>query len=170
MLRRYLQAADTAAEFDIFASEPWNDTGLYLEAGVTYRLEAQGQWLDKSVPTGPVGGNDGRFHLGEMAHIIGSAIGRIESLVKKYGGNADADLLMTRRHDDMPWFCLVGAIASGEGVDARGQLMHHEYKEIGEGCDWTPAKSGYLYAYANDAWHFYDNNRGRVRLKVSRVG
>lgn len=26
----------------------------------------------------------------------------------------------------------------------------------------------YFYAYANDAWNFYENNRGSVRLTVSR--
>jgi len=26
----------------------------------------------------------------------------------------------------------------------------------------------FLYGFANDAWHFYDNNRGSVRLTVRR--
>jgi hypothetical protein len=30
-------------------------------------------------------------------------------------------------------------------------------------------KSGYLYAFANDAWGFYGNNRGSVQLTVTRM-
>ena len=33
----------------------------------------------------------------------------------------------------------------------------------------TVAKPGYLYAFANDSWHFYDNNRGSVRMVVERT-
>ena len=33
----------------------WNVTGLFLEAGTTYRFTATGQWLDGSVPCGPGG-------------------------------------------------------------------------------------------------------------------
>ena len=40
---------------------------------------------------------------------------------------------------------------------------------IGAGCEVKPKRSGYLYAYTNDAWNFYDNNRGSVQLTVTRV-
>lgn len=154
---------------DVFANRPWNDIGLYLEAGASYELQAEGEWLDKDIPTGPEGTKDGKFHLGEVAHVVGSAIGRLESLFKALGGSEKADFVGTRRHEKIDWFCLVGAIANGTGVNQRHELQEHETKAIGKGCRWKPKKSGYLYAYANDAWHFYDNNRGRVRLTVTRV-
>jgi hypothetical protein len=40
---------------------------------------------------------------------------------------------------------------------------------IGTGCEYKPKRSGYLYAYANDAWSFYSNNRGSVQLTVTRA-
>jgi hypothetical protein len=65
------------------------------------------------------------------------------------------------------WFQLVGAIANGAGEDA--EMGPDEVIPIGKGCDYQPKRSGYLYAYANDAWNFYDNNRGSVQLTVTRV-
>ena len=158
-----------SVSLDVFAADPWNDTGLYLEAGVTYAMTATGQWLDKSVPTGPAGSNDGKFHIGELAHVVGSAIGQAESLFKYFTKNESADFIMTRRHEGFPWFCLVGAVANGTGVDPDGKPIPHETWAIGDGGPRTPGKSGYFYAYANDAWRFYGNNKGRVRLTVTRA-
>jgi hypothetical protein len=31
----------------------------------------------------------------------------------------------------------------------------------------TPQKSGYFFAYANDAWNCCDHNRGRLQLTIS---
>jgi hypothetical protein len=91
--------------------------------------------------------------------------GRAEDLFKKLTGNKAADFYGTRRHDDIPWMCLVGCIANGE-VDANGKWIPHEAFRIGTGTVYTPKKSGYLYAYANDAWRFYGNNRGHVEMNV----
>ncbi|MBB4189292.1 hypothetical protein GGE07_005974 [Sinorhizobium terangae] len=32
----------------------------------------------------------------------------------------------------------------------------------------TPSSSGYLFAFANDAWQTYDNNRGSVKSTIAR--
>jgi uncharacterized protein (DUF2235 family) len=151
----------------IYAIEPWNATGIWLEAGVTYRMTATGEWKDKSVPCGPGGTNDGKLHLGEVAHLLGSFVGKFEGIFKDVGGNEQADFLTTRRHEEMPWFCLVGAIGNGGGVVAQVHDAHQIFM-IGEGATVTPEKSGYLYGYANDAWGFYHNNRGKVSLTVAR--
>ena len=37
------------------------------------------------------------------------------------------------------------------------------------GAPLTVARRGYMHAYANDAWGFYGNNDGTVRLTVTRV-
>ena len=157
------------ATVDVFAVEPWNETGLFLEEGVDYELEASGEWLDSSIPCGPGGTRDGKPHLGEIAHVVGSMMGRVEESFRRLRGNESADFLITPRHDRWPWFCLVGAIANGAGASTAGLSHPHEVEKIGTGRPWTPKKSGYLYTYANDAWRFYFNNSGHVRLTVRRA-
>ncbi|MNG38564.1 hypothetical protein D3C84_1263230 [compost metagenome] len=51
-------------------------------------------------------------------------------------------------------------------MDAKGYLIKPETFKIGKGCSYTPKRSGYLYAYANDAWNCYGNNRGHVALQL----
>ncbi len=170
---RPLLAAGESCEFPIYALNPWNETGLYLEKGVTYRFEASGEWLDRSVSCGPGGTNDGDFQPAELAHMIGSALGELETLFRKMTRNDQANFRFTKRHERLggkrvPWFCLVGAIANADGVDNRGEPHPHETFRIGAGTSYTPEASGYFYAYANDAWNFYENNRGSVMLVVSR--
>jgi hypothetical protein len=41
----------------VFASEPWNWTGIYFERG-EYELDAHGEWLDQARPVG-LGGTTG---------------------------------------------------------------------------------------------------------------
>ncbi|HJV25205.1 MAG TPA: DUF2235 domain-containing protein [Aromatoleum sp.] len=156
----------TPLTIDIFAAQPWNDTGLWLEAGITYTFFASGEWMDSSIKCGPDGADDGKFQPAELAQIAGSALGWVESVYKKLARNSEADFRFTKRHEDMPWFCLVGAIANGGGVDAKGHTVPHEAFAIGDGVTYTPKKSGYFYAYANDAWNCYGNNRGRVQLTI----
>jgi hypothetical protein len=166
---RLVRALDGAApvQLRIYAAQPWNPTGVWLEAGETYTFKAAGEWLDSSVRSGPQGTDDGNFQLAEAAHLAGSIFGKAEELIKKVTGNKAADFRFTKRHEDMPWFCLVGAIANGGGVDAKGHLEGHEAFMIGAGCSYKPRRSGYFYAYANDAWNCYGNNRGRVDLTIS---
>lgn len=161
-------ASGQSKTVDVFARDPWNATGIWLEAGVDYEMTATGEWKDKSIPAGPGGANDGDFHIAELAHVFGSALGKLETLFKSVGSNERADFLMTRRHEDMPWFCLVGAVGNGAGVVDHVRDPHQVFK-IGEGTTIKLEKSGYLYAFANDAWGFYDNNLGKVTLTVRRV-
>lgn len=156
----------TPLSIDIYASQPWNDTGLWLEEGVTYTFQATGEWMDGSIKCGPGGTNDGHFQLAELAQIGGSALGQVEDWFKNLSGNKAADFRFTKRHEAMHWFCLVGAIANGGDVDAKGHLAPHENFLIGAGCTYMPRKSGYFYAYTNDAWNCYGNNKGRVQLTI----
>jgi hypothetical protein len=153
---------------DIYAREQWNDTGIWLEAGQAYDFAASGEWMDDSIKCGPEGTADGHFQLAELAHVAGRGLGHLERWFKKLSGNRSADFRFTRRHEDCPWFSLVGAVANGGGHDAKGHRVPHEHFLIGGGrLKWKPSRSGYLFAYANDAWNCYGNNRGRVRLAVS---
>ena len=157
-----------SATFPIYASMPWNSTGLFLEAGATYKFEATGEWLDSDVPCGPDGTDDGKFQAGEVGQVIGSVFGQAESLFKSATGSKVADFWLTKRHEKLPWFTLVGVIANGK-TDEEGAVTH-EVMNIGKGIpNVAVAAGGYLYAYANDAWNFYGNNRGSVNLKVTRV-
>jgi len=168
-----LLSAGDSRVFTIYAMLPWNETGLYLEAGVTYQFKSAGEWLDRTVTCGPDGTNDGDFHPSELAHLAASALGELESLFKKVTKNQEANFKFTKRHDRLegdrvPWFCLVGAIANGGGATSNGKPAEHDTFRIGSARSYKPVQFGYFYAYGNDAWNFYENNRGSVTLTVSR--
>jgi hypothetical protein len=163
-------AKKTDSEFvEIFARERWNATSVFLESGVAYQLTATGQWLDGSVKSGPKGSKDGKFELSEIAHLASSGLGKLEDLFGKITGNVKADFWWTKRAEKFPWFALVGVIANSDGAGPTGSLLDHETFLIGDGMTISPTKSGYLFCFANDAWHAYDNNRGSVRLTIKRL-
>jgi hypothetical protein len=165
----YRAARSLPASLNVFARDPWNATGLWLEAGVEYRFQAHGEWLDDKVSCGPEGTRGAKLALVQLGHLVGDAIGKAETLYKRLTKDADADFRFTRRHEGAPWFCLMGAIANGGLPDAQGQPAPHETFVIGKGCAYTPLKSGYIFLYANDAWGFYGNNRGHVVVTVEAV-
>lgn len=153
---------------EIYAREPWNPTGLWLEAGKSYRFEAGGKWVDGSLVCGPSGTEDGKFELSELAHIGANMWGKVEEVFREVTNNPHAEFRGTRRHDSIPWFCLTGAIANGRG-ETDGSAERHEEFQIGMECVYKPQRSGYFYAYANDAFDFYGNNRGYVTLTVHQL-
>jgi uncharacterized protein (DUF2235 family) len=154
-------APGAKASMDVFASPHWNATGLYLEAGVTYRFSASGEWLDAGAKFSPAGGEVDGHHASDIGRLAASALGKVEHLFNA-ATHDDNDFWFTRRVESAPWFVLVGFVANGEG-EARGETF-----VIGGGCSFTPAASGYLYAYANDAWQAYANNHGSVLMTVAR--
>ena len=147
---------------DVFASQHWNATGLYLEAGVAYRFAAAGEWLDAGAPFSPAGGEVGGLHASDIGRLAASALGSVEHVFNA-ATDADSDFWFTRRLERAPWMALVGFVADGEGT-ARGETF-----VIGAGTRFIPAADGYLYAYANDAWQAYANNHGSVALTVERA-
>jgi len=148
----------------IFADTPWNETGLWLEAEQEYQFTATGEWMDGKRKCNPSG-----FERGKLVHWVSSLLSQGEGLFKKMIDNESANFFFTRRHDDDPWLVLMGAIANGGIRIPDGTMIPHETFVIGEGTTYTPKKSGYFYAYANDAWGFYGNNLGHVRLKVRLI-
>ena len=163
-------AVGQSVERAIFAINPWNETGIYLEAGAVYELSATGEWMDGSIVCGPDGAKDGKFQPGEIAHLAGTLLGKVEKLYQYVTGNKSADFKGTRRSEDYPWFMLVGAVANGGEPTIDGTPEPHQLFRIGTGCQMDSlTKSGYLYCFANDAWNFYGNNRGSVRLTVRRL-
>ncbi|HBE67317.1 MAG TPA: DUF2235 domain-containing protein, partial [Planctomycetaceae bacterium] len=167
---RRLKSVGDSLSVSVYARQPWNATGLWVDEKHAYDLSASGRWLDKNVSCGPGGTHDGDFQLGELAHLASSLLGQAEGLLQRASGNEEIDIRGTRRHEEYPWFCLVGAVANDINPDVSGTPLRHEHRLIGESLkNFQPRKSGYLYAYANDAWHFYSNNRGSVVLTVKRV-
>lgn len=67
---------------------------------------------------------------------------------------------------------LVGVVGNDNGKKPTNghSPVPHQRIAIGKGTNdpVTVTKGGYRYAFANDAWGFYGNNRGSVRLTVTR--
>lgn len=124
--------------------------------------------MDGDIPCGPAGCDDGKFQLSKMAHSVSSLLGKAETLYQKFTQNHTADFWYTKREEEYPWFALVGMVAndvpSGSQQDEK---LPHEVFLIGDTTTFTPKASGYLYAFANDAWQTYHNNRGSVTLTVT---
>lgn len=150
------------AQMDVYASQRWNATGLYLEAGVSYRLSASGEWLDAGTTFSPAGGELGGNHAADIGRLAGSVLGGVERVFNTVT-RSQSDFWFTRRVETIAWLALVGFVANGVGTDQGETFV------IGAGCSFTPAASGYLYAYANDAWQAYANNHGSVALTVARA-
>lgn len=169
---------ESSGPIAIYARNPWNETGLFLEAGASYAFSAEGEWLDKNVACGPAGTKDGKFSPGEIAHVVSGLWGKVEDAVNAFKDKPGVNLIGTKRHEHFPWFALVGAIANdgpqnGVNPTPDGTPYPHQTFLIGNGLSEPlvikPTEEGYFYAYANDAWNFYDNNRGSVALTVKRV-
>jgi hypothetical protein len=154
---------------EVSAREPWNETGLYLEAG-DYSFVADGEWLDGSIPSGPAGITGlRRFNpLVERGRLVGTLSGKAGKLFRLVSGNKAANFIGSPREEDAPWMSLVGVVAN-DAIPVQGAFNVHERFVIGADTRYRVTKSGYLYAFANDAWGFYVNNHGSVRLTVKRM-
>ncbi|MGH3909805.1 MAG: phospholipase effector Tle1 domain-containing protein, partial [Pseudonocardiaceae bacterium] len=160
-------AAGESATVRVHARDPWNWTGLYLEPDA-YSFTAQGQWVDHTIRSGPEGTTGPRRFLPtEGLRLLGTLFGRGKVLFRRVTRNPVADFLLTRREEDLPWMSLVGVVAN-DATEIERELKVHERIRIGAGTNYRVTKAGYLYAFANDAWSFYGNNRGSVQLTVTR--
>jgi hypothetical protein len=152
---------------EVFAGRRWNAAGLYLEEG-RYSFQAAGEWLDRGIAVGPGGTWDGRFHPSEVFQLVGSSVGWLQESFRQLSGNEAAMLLGAPRVSGAPWMALIGVIAAID-VDDDGAQRPYRPFIIGRKCEQRVQRGGYLYAFANDAWSFYDNNRGSVTLTVTRL-
>lgn len=160
-------AAGKSWQTVVYANEPWNATGLYLEPG-HYDFVAEGEWLDRSVPAGPDGSADGNFYLDELSNVVKTIRGWWETSFKKITHNRVPDFFGTKRVEGVPWMALVGEIADCRLDPKTGAQEPYTPFTIGSGCGLDVEIGGYLYVFANDAWGCYDNNRGSVTLTVTR--
>jgi hypothetical protein len=161
-----------SATVDVYASRPWNQTGLYLLRG-RYRFEATGEWLNGSTPTGPAGTRWISFHPSGLFQLAGSFTGWWEEHFRHWSHNEAATFFGAPRFAAAPWMSLLGTVAAQrfDEHDKKecGALKPYKPFTIGDRTEQPVDHPGYLYAYANDAWGFYANNRGSIRLTVTRL-
>ena len=152
-------------EVVVEATRSWNAAGLYVEAGGRYRFVADGQWSTPLGRSGPAGLR--RWPV--VGDMFGFVVNAVERGLRWLVDNPEAELIGARREADEPLMMLVGLVAN-EVTDATGEIAIADEKlVIGDSCEATVTRSGYLWAYANDAWGSYGNNDGGVTVTVSRV-
>ena len=156
-------------EFDVYAKQTWNWTGVYLEAGTKYRFSAKGQWMDGTISCDPDGSSDVGFSIKKVGPLLGNFMGLLEQGYKRLTGRESADFVGSKRFEHADWFQLVGAVADGGNPGRDGTHDRLTAFAIGKEYEFTPEKSGYLYCFANDAWNFYGNNRGFVTVTLSEI-
>jgi hypothetical protein len=164
---------DNCVTVTVEADTRWNATRVFCRKGEKYRFTARGEWLDKSLRAGPDGVNR-QWAAGMIVFPLVWGAEVIRDIYRRVTGNDRAENLVFRfgrRHGWMPLMRLMGVVASGRGADekTKRQAAHQSF-DIGRGPVTQKIEAdGYLYAYANDAWSFYSNNRGRVSLTIERV-
>ncbi|MEZ9233036.1 DUF2235 domain-containing protein [Vibrio amylolyticus] len=126
----------------VFAAEKYNRTGVFLEAGKTYRFTSQDSetWYDAAIACSVSGWDRSGVTLGFKEIAI-------------------ATMEPFRRVPDANWFELCASIGSDD----------RETFRIGLNTSYTPSTSGELCPFANDLERFYGNNRGLVQCTVERV-
>lgn len=137
-------AVGSSITVPIYAREQWNATALYVRRGENYRLTAAGQWRDSQIaPTGPQGGGFGLLRN---------------------------PFWFLKRCRGEKWMALMGAVSALANPSAAGDAAELLQFHIGADIIMLGLnKDGYLYAFANDAWAFYDNNTGSVMLRIERL-
>lgn len=153
---------------EVLARLQWAATGLWLEPG-TYSFTATGEWLDRGEPAGPEGLGSRPWRSNVM-YAVADLWGRTESWWRAHK-DPEAEFLGTKRWEQAGWMTLIGVIANGAGSSEAGDrgVDGHQYLVIGSGAVVEVGTAGYLYAFANDAWGMYGNNRGSVLLTVHRT-
>lgn len=156
---------------DVFAAQPWNWTGLYLEPG-EYELTATGEWLDRTGSHDADGVRAGRLHLPDLFHLANVAASGIQDLLKGLTRDEAVTIFGAPRLGGTPWMALVGAVAAPDFDPGDGhQLPYRQFPIPTKPSALTvPAdRAGYFYAYANDAWGMYGDNRGSLSLSIRRT-
>jgi hypothetical protein len=162
---RTLTALGHSAEVTVEARQGWTATGLYLDPG-TYRFAATGEWRSAGDRCGPAG-DTSKWHF--SGNLFSRVVGAAEKALRAVVRNPEAELVGTRRAPEHPWMSLIGVVAN-ERTNAVGLVESpDEHMFIGTGTTGTVTRGGYLYAFANDAWGFYGNNDGAVRLTITRT-
>jgi uncharacterized protein (DUF2235 family) len=154
---------DGSTRFPAYAHKWWNASGVEVDAGEKYRIEASGAWTDKGTPSGADGYESKAWFL-QLAE--GS-----------------------RRLEERPWFSLVAAIHPRPDLEANNPDSENLFTGLLEsaisgvariddessliaapnGCEIEISESGFLYFFANDSPYSYGNNSGFLTVEVTRI-
>lgn len=127
----------------IYASELYNQTGVMLEKGATFRfsLDSNNQWYDKGTPVTSKGWSRNGQSIGVKSLSI--------ELLSPY-----------KRAISAPWFALIGCI---NAQDDTAFILT-------DTCDVRINRSGEFTPFANDIMQDYNQNLGFIELTVTRLG
>ncbi|WOH38001.1 DUF2235 domain-containing protein [Thalassotalea fonticola] len=183
-------AKNESITIQVFAKCRWNKTSVYLEQGNEYVFDAYGEWQDGVESCDWLGTEHNKQRTtGDLIRATSSFLGKFESLIKRFSKNVSTDFFGSKRVENKPWFALIGAIANDSGqthkgftfkhsndyqqvVKHDGSAIPHQYLQLADHQKNRPLlinHPGYLYCFANDAWSFYENNKGYIELTITRV-
>jgi glutathione S-transferase len=154
---------DGSTRFPVYAHKWWNASGVEVEVGERYRIEATGVWSDQGTPAGPDGYQSKKWFL----HLAEGS----------------------RRMEDRPWFSLVAAIHPLPDLEANNPDSENMLAGLIEsaingvariddesnliptpnGCEIEIIEPGFLYFFANDSSFAYGNNSGFLMVEVTRL-
>jgi hypothetical protein len=146
---------------EVAAEVPWNETGLFLEAGV-YRAEAHGRWFSKKKEI-----DCGGSSASGLSNSLRGIVNRCLRFVGRLSDNLDAGRMGLRREVDAHWMEIVCWLPPRN--DASGGIQRPQTFRPTGGVEVRVTAPGYLYAFANDSWRGYRQNIGYVRLYVDRI-
>jgi len=138
-----LVVGEARSDIVIRARVKWNPTGVLVNPGERYRLEADGRWSD----------------LGICADADGFPSERAPRITRKLLEKFEPK----RRMPAELWFCLIGTVGEAPpGFFRIGRQL----------TEWVvgPGTSGELLCFANDVESAYWNNFGSLTLTVTRTG
>jgi len=135
-------AAGERHECDVRSAELYNWSGVEVEAGGRYRIEAPpGEtWLDGGIECGARGWETEQLPWAKE---------KIVGLFERW-----------RRVPSANWFELIGAL--GDEDD--------ELFRIGQGSEFESPRDAELWMFANDLASKYDDNEGSLRIAITRIG
>jgi glutathione S-transferase len=154
---------DGTTRFPAYARKWWNASGIEVDAGEKYRIQASGTWVDQGTPAGA----DGYESTAWLSHLAEGS----------------------RRLQDCPWFSLVAAIHPLPDLEANNPDSENMITGLIEsaingvarideestlvatphGCETEIVEPGFLYFFANDSAFSYGNNTGFLMVEVTRL-
>lgn len=154
---------DGSTRFPTYAHKWWNASGVEVDVGERYRVEASGTWIDKGVPAGADGYESKAWylHLAEGSRRMPkrpwfSLIATIHPRPDLEANNPDSENLLTG---------LVESTISGVArIDDESSLI-----ATPNGCEIEIVEPGFLYFFANDSAFAYANNSGFLSVELTRL-
>ncbi len=154
---------DGSVSFPTYAHKWWNASGVEVEVGERYRIEASGTWIDKGVPAGANGYESKSWflHLAEGSRRMAkrpwfSLIAAIHPRPDLEANNPDSENLLTG--------LVESTLAGVARIDDESSLM-----ATPNGCEIEVVEPGFLYFFANDSAFSYANNSGFLTVEVTRL-